>query len=308
MTKEEAKKYIDDYILHIIRTVEYGNLFADDFADSIKNAKKKCEEALRKHQYCSTHKLCRETLKKIKVILKELQTELENYVDDNIKDVIDNENEWIKINVANVIGKEFNSPKNAASMLKKLPIATIGLVGMFGESVASRLYNLYNSVVQSSYITGSSVDDIYDDYEARFDSFDKGVHREAETVGQSLENSYDRMVYTKNSSKNTFYIWSAVLDSSTCLYCASLSGKRFDDINKAPMYNTHFGCRCTVIPCTEEIAEYMPKDYEEWFEEQPKETKREILGKNRFLLYENGMKIKSFVNNGKTTPLKDIKK
>lgn len=308
MTKEDVKKYIDNYILHIVRSVEYGNLFADDFADYIKKAKDKCKEVLYKNRYCSTKKICKQTLKEIKEILHNLQSDLEEYVDDSIRDVIENEDEWININVANVIGEEFNPPKNPESLMKGLPIATVGLVGMFGESVASRLYNLYEGVVQSSYITGSSVEDIYDDYEPRFNNFDRGVKKESETVGQSLSSQYDRIVYTKNDNKIQYYIWISLLDSSTCLYCGSLSGKRFDDINKAPLYPPHFGCRCQLLICNDEIAKYIPEDYEHWFEEQPKEVKKEILGKNRFQLYENGMKIKSFVNNGKITPLKDLKK
>lgn len=308
MTKEDVKKYIDNYILHIVRSVEYGNLFADDFADYIKKAKDKCKEILYKNRHCSTKKICKQTLKEIKEILHKLQSDLEEYVDDSIRDVIENENEWIKINVANVIGEEFNPPKNPKSLMKGLPVATIGLVGMFGESIASRLYNLYEGVVQSSYITGSSVEDIYDDYEPRFNNFDKGIKKESETVGQSLSSQYDRIVYTKNDNKIQYYIWISLLDSSTCLYCGSLSGKRFDDINKAPLYPPHFGCRCQLLICNDEIAKYIPEDYEHWFEEQPKKVKKEILGKNRFQLYENGMKIKSFVNNGQITPLKDLKK
>ena len=57
----------------------------------------------------------------------------------------------------------------------------------------------------------------------------------------------------------------------------------------------------------EDIEEELPSSYKEWFEVQPKETKRQILGKKRFELYESGVKVKNFVNNGKITPLKDLK-
>ena len=35
MTKEEVKKYIDNYIIHIIKLVEFGNLFSQQIKDLV---------------------------------------------------------------------------------------------------------------------------------------------------------------------------------------------------------------------------------------------------------------------------------
>ena len=82
----------------------------------------------------------------------------------------------------------------------------------------------------------------------------------------------------------------------------------FDSIDKIPTYPKHANCRCTCIPLPEDIDESEIKEtYSEWFERQSDKTKHKVLGKTRFQLYEQGMKIKQFVNNGKITPLKDLK-
>lgn len=93
-----------------------------------------------------------------------------------------------------------------------------------------------------------------------------------------------------------------------CIACGELDGQIFDSIDKVPMYAKHAHCRCTCVPLKEDTDEAAVREtYFEWFERQPQKEKRAILGKTRFQLYEQGMKIKQFVNNGKITPLKDLK-
>lgn len=308
MTKEEVKKYIDNYIIHIIKLVEFGNLFSQQIKDLVSVAKKKCEEVLYKHIYCPTKLVCKDAVNNINSILDELTDSINDIVDETLDDVIESENLWLEENVGSTLGINFNFPKNAKNILKDIPIAAVPSAAALGFFVSNRLLNLYNSVIQSSYITGSSTIDILEDYEPRFSAFDRGLKSDTDTVGESLATQYERIVYTKNDKKIQFYIWNSILDTHTCLVCGSLSGQRFTDISKVPIYPAHNSCRCHLLIANEDIVENIPEDYESWFESQDKSIKRQILGKNRFLLYESGTKIKSFVNNGQITPLKDLKK
>lgn len=306
MTKEEVQEYIDNYISHIISMVEYGNWFADEINQLVEEARKKIEGILVSHEHCHTKKACKEVLSEIDKELELLEENIKLMIDEELESLIDSENEWLEENVEEPLGLNFKKPKNALSMLKLIPIATAGIVGMYGKTIAERLQSLYEQKVMQSYVTGTDFEDI--DFEARFNTFERGLQADSETLGESLSSQYDRIVYTKNDDIIPEYMWLAILDGRTCLVCSDLDHTTYKKIEDVPIYAKHDKCRCTVAIVTPEIKDSIPESYETWFESQPKSEKYKILGRERFKLYENGMKIKNFVNNGKKTPLKDLQK
>lgn len=307
MTKEEVKEYIDNYIKHAISMVEFGNFFAHKVKALTDQAEEDCNAVLEKYKTATTKSVCSNCQREIDLILYALEDDITLLVENSVNDMSEKEKEWLSNFVASPLGIEFSFADKANDLLMLIPVATAGVVGKFGETVSDRLRNIYQQKVVSSYISGASFEDLEDSFQSRFNSFNRGLEADSETLGSSLSEQYDRVVYTRNSKKIKGYIWSAILDSHTCIVCGELDGQRFDDISKVPMYPVHDRCRCTLIPFTEDIEEELPSSYKEWFEVQPKETKRQILGKKRFELYESGVKVKNFVNNGKITPLKDLK-
>lgn len=310
MTKKEVQEYIDDYISHAISMVEFGNSFVEDLDEYINAARDEIEAILESHEYCKTKKVCNEALAEINIVLENLSSDLKEYSEDMIDEMIETENDWLAGYVENPLDIDFNypDPAKAAQMLNIIPIAAAVALNTFGPVIADRLRDIYKSVISSSYITGASTSELLEQYQPRLNSFERGYKAEGETIGESLSGQYDRIVFTKNDKKIKGYVWSAILDTSTCVVCGMLDGKKFNDISKVPMYPQHLRCRCVLIPYTEDMEDVLPETYQEWFEKQSTKDKRAILGKTRFQLYEQGMKIKNFVNNGKKTPLKDLNK
>lgn len=308
MTKDEIEDYIDNYISHIVASVEYGNFFASQIKVEIEKTKERINKVLEHNKRCTTKKSLFDIKKEINNILLDLENTVNDFVLEQINDVVEKENEWLNENVSSALDIKLDKNERLKNNLLLIPLTTVGIIGSFGTTLKSRLESIYYSMATSSYISGGSFEDLKDDYKIREQSFDRGVQADAETLGSSISSQYDRMVYTKNDTKIQCYIWLAILDSNTCLVCADLDHTKYSKIEDVPLYAKHDRCRCQVIPITSGMEDFIPDSYEKWFEKQDFSTKKSILGKNRFELYENGMKIKQFVNNGKITPLKELKK
>lgn len=306
MTKEEVKEYIDNYISHIISMTEYGNWFADEIKSLVENAIEECDKVLYSYHYATTKKVCNNCKREIDVILKDLEEEITSLIEKEVMKLSEEEKEWLEEYVAGPLGLSFSYSDKASKLLLLIPIASAGIVGQYGNTLAERLRTIYNQEIMSSYVSGVPFDEL--DYEARFNTFYRGLEADSETLGESLATQYDRIIYTANDEKINKYMWLAILDGRTCLVCADLDHTVYSKIEDVPIYAKHNRCRCSVMIINDEIEKFVPESYEQWFENQSPKEKYQILGKKRFELYESGMKIKNFVNNGKITPLKDLKK
>ena len=308
MTREEIRKYIDNKISHAISAVEYGNYFYEQIKHFADSAKDDCESLLDDYGRCGTKERYKMLLKDINVRLLELEDDVAAFVNTELPKIIEEEDNWLEKNIEEPFGIKLKKDIKALAKLSVIPIAVAGAAVSFGKHISDSLKSIYSSEATQGYVTDISFNELKDDYSARLNSFDIGLQADAETMGESLGDQYERIVYTKNKEAFKKYMWSSILDTSTCIVCGSLDGQVFDDITKVPVYPQHDRCRCTIIPLPEEASEEDVKEtYSHWFERQTDKKKYEILGKKRFELYEQGMKIKQFVNNGKITPLKDLK-
>lgn len=307
MTKEESEDYIDSVIKHALSLVEYSNYFVSMIKGCADEAKLKCDKILLEHTRSVTKKQKKECESEIDEVLAEFKNKVDEFVAEQLKEIADTEEEYLQNIIGKALGLQFIIPVTAVSILSLIPIASAGTAKDFGNYITERLDKIYESAMNRSYTFGEDYNDILDDIEPQFNSFERGLNSDAETMGYSLANEYDRIVYTKNDKKITGYVWIALLDGNTCLECAALSGNKYKSIEDVPYYPRHNRDRCLITPYTEDTEDVIPESYEEWFEKQDKSEKRKILGKTRFQLYEQGMKIKKFVNNGEVTPVKELK-
>ena len=307
MTKKEAEEYIDDTMNHALSMVEFSNYFLSVIKGFGDAAKEECDKVLLKNKRSATKGQMKDCENEIDEILDNFTNNIDEFIAQLLQHVADNENDYLNNIVGKALGITFAIPVAAVSMLSLIPMASAGTPKDFGKYTADRLGRVYNSAINRSYTFGEEYDDILDDIEPDFNTFDRGLESDAETMGYSLANEYDRIVYTKNDKKIAGYVWNAMLDGNTCLECAALSGTKYEKIEDVPYYPRHNRDRCWVTPYTEDTEDVIPESYEEWFEKQDIQSKRKILGKTRFQLYEQGMKIKKFVNNGEITPVKDLK-
>lgn len=242
MTKEEVQEYIDNYISHIISMVEYGNWFADEINQLVEEVREKIEKIFDQHTRCNTKKACREMFNEIDELLKLFEIEVSNFVDNELSKVIIEEDEWLDEYVAEPLDITLDKSRKAIELLKMLPIASAGVIGIYGHTLADRLNTLYRQKINQSYVTGSSFDELEDMYEARFNTFERGLQSESNTIGSSLSEEYDRIVFTKNDKKIDGYLWQSLLDTHVCLVCGDRSGKIYKDITEVPPYPAHLNC------------------------------------------------------------------
>ena len=308
MTEEEIGDYINAVVEHAVNNVTYSNYFVSQIRRLAEQALEDCLTVLLSAKRSNTKKQKGEIDNEIARILLNFEKEVDEFVAKEMAKIIESESEFLNSIIGSALGVSFVIPATALSILSIVPIANAGIPKNFGNYCSDGLKKIYDSMTNQSYVFGEDYEELADQYESRFNAYIRGLEAEAETVGYSLPNEFDRIVYTKNDKKISSYIWNSMLDTSTCLLCASLSGTRYEKIEDVPYYPPHLKCRCFICPCTDEIADNIPESYSEWFEKQPREKKYEALGKTRFQLYEKGMKIKQFVNNGKITPLKDLRK
>ena len=307
MTKEEAEDYIDSVIKHALSMVEYSNYFLSVIKSYADEAMTECEKVLLGYSRSVTKKQKKECESDVSAVLADFKNKVDEFVAQQLKEIAETEEQYLQNVIGKTLGLEFVIPVTAISMLSLIPIASAGTAKDFGNYLSERLDKLYENAMNRAYTFGEDYDDILDDMEDQFNSLRRGLEADAETMGYSLANEYDRIVYTKNDKKIKGYVWIALLDGNTCLECAALSGTKYEKIEDVPYYPRHDRDRCTISIYTEDTEDAIPESYEEWFEKQDKSEKRKILGKTRFQLYEQGMKIKKFVNNGKVTTVKDLK-
>lgn len=306
--KEKWQQYIDNTISHAIGAVEYGNYFYAEIKDLTNEAKDDCQALLEEYVRCVTKNRCNELKKKLDTRLTELEDDIAAFIALELPKIIEDENEYLKQNVRPLFYIQLEEIEKSIKKLAIIPIVTAGAAVGFGLLVANRLREIFNSEVVQSYVTGSSFNELIDDYSVRFNTFDRGLEADAETLGSSLGEQYERIIFTKNKDVIKRFMWSSMLDTSTCILCGSLDGHLYDDITNVPIYPAHTACRCRLLVLPDFVKDDEAKvTYTEWFERQTDKKKYAILGKTRFQLYEQGMKIKQFVNNGKITPLKDLK-
>lgn len=307
MTKDEIEDYIDAVIKHSLSMVEYSNFFLTEIKGLAEDALDECNKKLLEYKNGFTKRKKKEVEADIQEILADLEARVEDFVSEQLIEIAENEEKYLHDVVEKALGVKLVIPAIAVGILSLVPIASAGSAEDFGANITDRLGRIYDSVINCGYTFAEDYEDILDDYEGQFGAFERGLDADSETLGYSLSDMYDRIVYTKNDKKIKGYIWSSMLDTSTCLACGSLDGTKYENISDVLMYPAHDRCRCKLIPYNEEIEDMIPESYSKWFEKQSDKDKYKILGKKRFELYEQGMKIKQFVNNGKITPLKDLK-
>lgn len=299
-------KYLDELIKHNISFSEKGLVLADSCKSIIRQYLNEIEDLLIEYKNISVKRKQKEIKEKIKELCKEAECNLYDEIIDFTAETITAENKWFSKVGKQYFKKPFDIPDKLENLIKDYPFVTVGTIYTFASEISKRMYNKSIGLVDSSYILGVDFEDLLKD--ADFDSIERITYNDAESIGESLGNVYDRLVYTRNEKIIDKYQWISILDTNTCPACGELNGKVFDDISKIPLYPVHRCCRCTLLSLPAETEPIDIPKYSDWIESQDEETKRNILGKTRYSLYREGMKISQFYANGKKINLKDLKK
>jgi hypothetical protein len=126
-------------------------------------------------------------------------------------------------------------------------------------------------------------------------------------------------VYRENHDIFSGYKYLATLDTRTCLVCGRDDGRVFKTLEEAPKLPRHHNCRCLYVPYLkgfEDIpGERAAMDgpvsdkltYQDWLAQQDPAVQKDILGPARFAAYQAGVPVSSFVSDGRTLTLEQLR-
>jgi hypothetical protein len=121
-------------------------------------------------------------------------------------------------------------------------------------------------------------------------------------------NEARQATYDNNSAKIEGYVRVEILDTKTCIMCGLEDLKFYKTKAEAPTLPVHPNCRGFYLPKVkgEELGAGLQKTWSQWLSEQSDKKQREVLGPTRFNAYKAGLKVNSFVSDGKKLTLDEL--
>lgn len=296
----QKKSKSSQWIKHISDAELYGNNLSEYSVELLIALYDKIKNEINKTPFISSKSRCIELLNKIENMIDEYNADLKNYFKDEMLKISETESAWLK-KFLKGFGISVIIPTTLFANIKFSPIADQDNYEAVVDSLTSNINKNVSSTIKTSYMLKTPTEDVNDRLSTKVDMLRKNIEKEAQTINTSTFRITDYLIFKANKEE---VIYDATLDTKTCPECASLHGKMFK-ASEAPLLPKHVNCRCSLVP--KEVAEDgMFSSYKEWFEEQPEEDKKIILGKTRYELYEKGVPIERFFNNGIKITLKDL--
>ena len=202
------------------------------------------------------------------------------------------------------------------------------------NNVSQRRIELVDGAIRQGWIQGETIQQVSRRIRgSRKLKYRDGILEKSRSEISSLVRTATN--HFSNESRNALYAANddlikgiqvvATLDSHTTLICMNLDGKVFD-IDKAPQFPQHWGCRTTTIPVLKSWRELginmdeappgtrasmngqIPSTlkYEDWLKQQSEADQIEALGRKRWELWKNGVPISKFVSNGQILNLREL--
>jgi hypothetical protein len=105
-----------------------------------------------------------------------------------------------------------------------------------------------------------------------------------------------RANYISNSDVVRGWVWYAEMDESTCMSCIAMHGT-FHELDET--LDDHHNGRCCMLPVTYTMDNPVDKTGEEWFNEQSEATQQNMMGKEKFDLWQaDGFKFNELSRTG----------
>jgi SPP1 gp7 family putative phage head morphogenesis protein len=202
--------------------------------------------------------------------------------------------------------------------------------------------------LRQGYILGKTTDQMVKELlgSEALNYFDGNLRKARTSMERIVRTSFSHMsgvardeVYSKNDDLVKGYKWVSTLDSRVSPFCISMDGKcwYYDKENVPSGVSLmphqikppgHYGCRSTTVPIIKSWKElginiseapegtrssldgYVPASttYAEWFDKAGADVQKEVLGAERFKMYQAGeMKVTQFMKDGSWLSLEQLK-
>lgn len=300
-------KYYDEYIKHLISLEYYGNYLVGLTKNELLDLEEEIEDVILGEGYFPTKSRYNSALSQVREITSTRISGINDMLLTQMLLSAEKEGRWITDFTGRHLNVSLKVPANISSVVEFTPYAEAGSVQDFVDNLQNKVFRTYKNGLKAGYLTGISGKDIISNLENKKRTILRGVEADVSTIGSGVPKAVDKSVFLAAKNIVTEYVWCSILDSSTCLVCGSLHNQRFKGITNIPQIPVHDRCRCSILPVTD-LLDIEDMDYEEWFEGQEDNFKKEVLGPNRYQLYKDGMKITEFTNNGRKLTLDELYK
>lgn len=225
-------------------------------------------------------------------LLMQLTNELEGYTEYANRTITDRQRQLARLGINHAV--QAISVQGLSAGFSRLPIEAVEfLIGQAGNGTPLRALLVASWPEAAAGLTQQLVNGVALGYNPR---------KTARMMAQGATRSLDRMMLIsrteslrayrtatlesyRTSGVVTSYKRLATHDSRVCAACLMAEGTISELSEVMP---THPNCRCTMVPIVRGLPTPQWKAGAEWFEEQPHETQKDILGKERFYRWQNG--------------------
>lgn len=315
-------------ILHQFYLEKYKNGEVNKIIELLNNANKQIRKELRKTNGVYTKKRYAEISRVLKDITKELRLNVDDELDnsDLIDSVLNNERRILK--KQGLTELNLPSEEQIRTAVKFKPFAESSNYDTFLEGVQNGLYDTWDNAIRTGYLTGETTDKIIRNVMGTvgknanlsevgtIEKLYNSIERNTRTYLQSMASTTRNAMFEDNKSLFSGYKWLATLDRRSCLVCGRLDGEIRDTLEEwqKELPPIHYNCRCTIVPIVKGFEEFEGTragaegyekgnvTFEEWLAKQSEDVQKDVLG-SKFNLYKSGVKINSFVENGKVLTL-----
>lgn len=203
---------------------------------------------------------------------------------------------------AETIGKRYVIPAGIEGKVLSMPAGSLQDYRQATENEARRVRQAVHAAAVLAYMTKEDTEQTASRLSRTLGSMSRAVSLDSSILNTAAYRNTDLLVFRRNGQR---VVLSPVLDTSVCIVCGDYSGKSFD-ISSAPAVPIHYNCRCTLVPA-EAVPETGIGSFESFLDGLDDGGKERVLGKGRFQLYEKGVKIHSFIDNGALVSLSDLR-
>lgn len=298
---QKQNELLVEWLEHCVTTEASGNEVVKQCSYALEELIEKLTKLITQETFVTTKNLYRSLLAAAEELLSEYQDILNDYRKTNIQNIAEQEADWLK-KFGKKINKNYKVPSTLVNTVIFFPVVNKTDYTSFTSNEILRLRDLFDSSLRLAYVTKEDTNEA----KARFIKKTESLESNFETDDRTINTAAARAAaYTILKANNQKVIYSSILDTHTCLSCASYSGKVFD-IAQAPSLPLHENCRCSLIP-VEAVEGSSIYSFSDFIEELSDEDKKAVLGKSRYQLYEKGVKVTSFVNNSEVKSVKTLK-
>lgn len=322
-----AAPLIDQMLTHAIYFERYKNHEAEQLINVLDAANAHCKAVISKSKSIPTKTRYLDIMKEIKGIRDEAVEKIDKQLTLDLNELVGSEINH-QSRIIKSIGIDLDIIKPASQKVFTaatfMPFASSQTFESTLRQLGDGMYEQWDMAVRTGYLTGETAREINrrvlgsvkDQLPGTMKKIRNSFDANTKTMLSHYAEHARDAVYEANSDIIIGYRRLETLDGRTCLECGLADGNTYKTLKEAPPLPAHHRCRGIYLPILRGIDNYdgeratkdgpvsAKTDWKEWFDKQPADLQKDILGPARYELYKKGSPLGGFVPDGRKLTLK----